>query len=445
MFRKNSRVLPGGSSNDGLESLERRGERSFPNIDSNCVDCSASIFSTTAPARLVRDLAFLNDPGDPTAEPLQKEQSPRGALGGRITPAEIAAQRRADHAAAVASDAAQVIGPSSVPGALGTLTEKPLNYTSSLTGAPTAATPPLASSTSGLPPIGNSAYKTGNDILADIMGLESSLKERYSVNAASKQQQPPSSASSFASSAERNDFNFAVSAQVPLLDGISLNPSRAGADIHNNTNFLLGSVKPEASSWSELSSCDLLASNGNASMAQQLGFLQENKVKNESGNYWDTPGPDLEWAYKDSNNGRNDGQNQDVNGVHHLNSPIPPENATKKDSASNSSNSSTTSVMHTSNKGLSENSEVPPNKVKGVSAGVMHVPGLLDSLKTTSTNSSSSSSGGDVLLRFANALHVTPEVSLRRALLCVLQMSRSPCNPSVGVDWISNSLSTLPL
>ena len=239
MFRKNSRILPGGSSTrSGPESLARQSEMPFTDINNSnnfSNDNATSVFSTTAPARLVRDLAFLNEPGDPTAEPMLKEPSPRGALGGRITPAELAAQARATSAAAVASDAAQVTASSSTPGAAGTMTEKPLNYASSLAGAPKAITPPLASSTNELPSLQSSSYKTGNDILADIMGLESSLKERYSVNGTNKQLQPSSSASSFASSTETNGLNptYPVCAH-----GLSQPSSRAGAKLHCKSDIL---------------------------------------------------------------------------------------------------------------------------------------------------------------------------------------------------------------
>ena len=82
MFRKNSRILPGGSSTrSGRESLARQSEKPFSDINNSnhfSNDNATSVFSTTAPARLVRDLAFLNEPGDPKAEPMLKEPSPRG-------------------------------------------------------------------------------------------------------------------------------------------------------------------------------------------------------------------------------------------------------------------------------------------------------------------------------------------------------------------------------
>jgi hypothetical protein len=405
----------------------------FPDIDNGSFskDNATSVFSATAPARLVRDLAFLNEPGDPKAEPMLKEPSPRGALGGRITPAELAAQARATSAAALASDAAQVTAPSLTPGSAGTVNEKPLDNASSLAGAPKAIASLLASSINELPPLQSSSYKTGNDILADIMGLEYSLKERYSVNGASKQQQPPSSASYFASSAEADALNptYAVSVQLPFLDGLSHTSSRAGAELPYNSDIFpgsgqsadahgRGSANHEASSLSELSASDL-ASNDDASAALQMDFMQQqNSVKKDSSNFWGAPGTGSDWANAGSNGGRKEGPNRNGNERHNLISSFPPDNSVKQEIASSSGSSWASSAMHTSKKEQDETRNPLPNKVKGVSTGVMHVPGLLDSLKSTANNSSSSSSGGDVLLRFANAPHVTPEVSSPK--MCVL-------------------------
>jgi len=169
----------------------------------------------------------------------------------------------------------------------------------------------------------------------------------------------------------------------------------------------------EASLLSELSASDL-APNEDVSVALQKGVMQQHSVNKDCSNFWDAPGTGSDWANVGSNGGRKEGPNQSVTGTQNLTSSFPSKNTTEQESASCGSNSAS-SATHTSKKEQDETRKPLPNKVKGVSTGVMHVPGLLDALKGTAN---SSSSGGDVLLRFANAPHVTPEVSsLKRLVL----------------------------